>query len=445
MRIPAKPPHFDSILKNIEKERFLSLIFQARSPTYKQRYLHWDKMRHLSAPRGLSHEEWWAMTKLARRSLYKSLPLHDRRRAPFVFCLPDPAMEYLHQIDQGAGGRLELAEGGIATSSMRDRYLVHSLMEEAITSSQLEGAVTTRAVAKEMIRTNRKPRDTSERMILNNYLAMRRIREIKPQPLTKELLLDLHRILTTDTLETTDAVGRFRLPNESVGVYDMDNNLLHDPPSAEQLEDRLARMCQFANEESETDFFIHPVVRAIILHFWLAYEHPFVDGNGRCARALFYWSMLRHGAWLTEFLSISQIIRKAPVKYGRAFLYTETDEMDLTYFIFYHLDVIKQAIEQLHQYISTKSRNLRQAEQLIRKQEGLNHRQLALLSHALRHADAEYTIQSHRTSHDVVYQTALRDLLDLRDRGLLREQKKYGKTLCYHPVQDLEQKVCATQ
>ena len=58
--------------------------------------------------------------------------------------------------------------------------------------------------------------------------------------------------------------------------------------------------------------FIHPMIRSIILHFWLAYDHPFVDGNGRTARALFYWSMLRHGYWLFEFISISQIILKGP-------------------------------------------------------------------------------------------------------------------------------------
>ena len=65
--------------------------------------------------------------------------------------------------------------------------------------------------------------------------------------------------------------------------------------------------------------FLHPVIRSILLHFWVAYDHPFVDGNGRNARALFYWSMLRHGFWLAEFFSISHEILKAPRKYYRAF------------------------------------------------------------------------------------------------------------------------------
>ena len=116
----------------------------------------------------------------------------------------------------------------------------------------------------------------------------------------------------------------------------MYDEIFHDPPPAEQLDERMAAMCDFANGKIPNHF-IHPVVRAIILHFWLAYDHPFVDGNGRTARALFYWLMLRNNYWLFEFISISQIIRKAPIKYGRAFLYTETDDNDLTYFILYHL------------------------------------------------------------------------------------------------------------
>lgn len=52
------------------------------------------------------------------------------------------------------------------------------------------------------------------------------------------------------------------------------------------------------------------------LHFMLGYEHPFVDGNGRVARAMFDWAMLRNGYWLFEFISVSRIIRQAPAKYA---------------------------------------------------------------------------------------------------------------------------------
>ena len=101
-----------------------------------------------------------------------------------------------------------------------------------------------------------------------------------------------------------------------------------------------------------------PVIRAIVLHFMLAYDHPFWDGNGRCARALFYWCVLRHGYWLLEYVSISAVIRRAPVKYGMAFLYTETDEGDVTYFIDHQAEVIEKSVSDLKDYLVKKTREL---------------------------------------------------------------------------------------
>ncbi|HEC02990.1 MAG TPA: Fic family protein, partial [Phycisphaerales bacterium] len=179
-----------------------------------------------------------------------------------------------------------------------------------------------------------------------------------------------------------------------------------------------------------------------ILHFWLAYDHPFVDGNGRVARALFDWSMLRHGYWLFEFVSISQIILKAPAKYGRAFLYTETDDNDLTYFVLHQLNVINRAIKELHAYIKRRTERLQAIEQELRGVAILNHRQRALVSHALRHPHQHYTIRSHQTSHNVVYQTSRIDLLDLEKRGILTA-RKIGKTWHFMPASNLEEKLGA--
>ena len=198
-------------------------------------------------------------------------------------------------------------------------------------------------------------------------------------------------------------------------------------------------MCRFANAVHDTHF-IHPVIRSIILHFWLAYVHPFTDGNGRTARALFYWSMLRHGYWIFEYISISSIIREASTKYARAFLYTETDDNDLTYFILYHLDVINKAIKSLHEYIKKKTKEQKILEQRMRHIDMLNHRQAALIAHALRHPHHRYTVKSHMTSHNVVYQTGRTDLQDLENKGLLTSMKR-GRTFVFIPPEDLESRL----
>ena len=143
------------------------------------------------------------------------------------------------------------------TPETKDRYCVRSLIEEATTSSQLEGAATTRRVAKDMIRSGRRPRDRSEKMILNNYLTMQRIGEIKNEPLTPDLVFQIHRLVTDGTLDDVTAAGRFRRDDESVRVEDAYGEVFHEPPPASELDERLAAMCDFANGKTPSEF-VHP-------------------------------------------------------------------------------------------------------------------------------------------------------------------------------------------
>ena len=217
-------------------------------------------------------------------------------------------------------------------------------------------------------------------MILNNYRTMQRIASMKGEKLTKELIFEVHRSITDDTLSDPSGAGRFRRREERVVVANVEEEVLHTPPPADELEERMQLMCDFANPKAAPGF-IHPAVRAMILHFWLAYDHPFIDGNGRTARALYYWSMLHQGYWLCEFISISEIILRAPAKYGRAFLYSETDNNDLTYFIVYHADVVRRAINALTEHVEQRSRELEELEAELRGMAGLNYRQRVLITH----------------------------------------------------------------
>lgn len=409
------------------------------------RYLHWDKLRRLPPPEGLTSQQWWFAVKLARRGAAKKLGFVDAAERPFWYTLPDAVLEALHDVDQRGAGAIQTHEP-VMNQEASDAYVIRSLFEEAITSSQLEGAATTRAVAKEMLRTGRPPADRSERMILNNFKSMTRIQELRNEALTPALLTELHALVTDQTLEP-EQVGRWRRSDEQVEVVDAYEDVLHTPPPADTLPQRMEALCRFANGGSPGpggDGFVHPVVRAIVLHFWLSYDHPFVDGNGRTARTLFYWAMLRAGYWAFEYVSISQAILRAPAKYGRAFLLTETDEGDLTYFLLYHLDIIRRSLDDLHAYIDRKEREVRGAESLLRTAAWLNHRQRALLVHALKHPGRPYTIRGHQASHGVVYQTARTDLLALRDAGLL-EKSKQGRKLVFTAPSDLRARLAGPE
>jgi Fic family protein len=275
-------------------------------------------------------------------------------------------------------------------------------------------------------------------MIFNNFQAMNTVRRWEG-PLTPERVLELHRVVTDGTLDNPESAGRLqRVGDDRVHVEAPDGEVVFSPPPAEQLPERLELMCSFADGEG-VEGFLHPVVRAILLHFWLAHDHPFEDGNGRTARALFYWAMRSQGYWLTEFLSISRILRNAPMQYARAFLFTERDEGDTTYFIAYQLNVILRAIDDLHRELRRQMAEIRDSERIL-SSAGLNHRQAALVRHALRHPNAEYTFQSHQRSHGVVYQSARNDLLDLETRGYV-DRRKVGRTYRFRPSPRLRDRV----
>ncbi|MBI5899012.1 MAG: Fic family protein [Rhodocyclales bacterium] len=444
MRLPEKAPSLESSFAKLAPARIEALMRHA-NPLPAGKYLHWDELRRRAAPEGLTHDEWWAAVNVGRMALLQPLPLLDKQGKPFVFATPSPVAIDLHHIDRDAAGQIRAAAGAPLREDSH-RYLISSLIEEAITSSQLEGASTTRNVAAAMLRSGRKPRDLSERMIFNNYLAMEHLRSLRDVKLTPAHVLELHRILTEDTLEDTHDAGRYRR-DDAVHVVDVrDNAALHIPPPHTELPGRMQRLCDFANADESTLPFVHPALRAILLHFMLGYDHPFADGNGRTARALFYWAMAKSGYWLMEYTSISHILRKAPAKYMRAYLHTETDKNDTTYFLLHQLQTIRQAIAALHEYVARKSSEQKETEQLLARSAALrgrfNHRQTALLNHALRNPGEAYRVDAHQRSHAVVYQTARNDLLQLEALGLL-EKTKQGNAYVFYAPTDLRERLNA--
>ncbi|MCD6047305.1 MAG: Fic family protein [Gammaproteobacteria bacterium] len=447
MKVPAKPPNIKDI--PLTQQIYTSLIGSQGllgATTEKGEYLHWDQLR-VKQPRpfNLSAKQWWAATKVARKQIYKLLPFVDIHHKPFLLAIPYEITQKLYMLDRPILG-----------SSLDQALIEESMVEEAISSSQLEGAATTRKVAKEMIRSRRKPRNRDEQMILNNYHAMQYIKEIKDEPLSIELILALHKIVTEKTLDNKKDEGKLRRTDEIEIIDIATNEVLHTPPKAKELQARLEKLCDFANEDeiklaphtgyesskfhemfmiSPQKTFIHPIVRGIILHFMLAYDHPFVDGNGRTARALFYWYMARQGyAWF-EIISISQVIKDAATQYGKAFLYTETDENDITYFIFHQIDVILKAWNKFIHHFSEQTKEINAIEQKLKAYK-LNHRQLALLRYAISYPQAHLLIDEHKQSHRISYETARTDLLSLVKLGLL-SKKEVGKAFIFIATEKL--------
>jgi len=444
MKIPVSPPDYQEVIQSSGKD-FIQYIGEIGPTDSKGHYLHWDKLRHLTPPDGFTSEQWWAGMKLTRMFNFKNLDFKCKNNSKCVFYLTDEIQERLHWLDKNAAGTIT-SSIPVTNTSMRKAYIIKSLIREAISSSQMEGATTTRKVAKDMIRQGRAPIGKSEQMIFNNYHAMQFIIEFKDEELTSGIILELHKILTEKTLDNKNKAGVFRT-EEDKDIHVVDETtirILHTPPDAKGLEARIKKICAFANNGLSGNF-IHPVLKAIVLHFMLAYEHPFVDGNGRTARALFYWAMINEGYWLAEFISISQIIKRAPAKYGKAFLHTETDGNDLTYFILHQLEIIKKAIAEFHEYSGEKMEGIKSAQNLLfgakKLRKKLNIRQVAILKHALSHPNYIYSINEYQNSYGIAYETARKDLMQMSDVFSFLKKLKDGRTYVFISPSDLKERI----
>lgn len=435
MKIPAKPPVAFDYLEVFDGSITQFAAAVASVKVGSDAYLPWEKFRFHTPPDGLTPLQWWAATSIQRRSQWRALPLRDLQGSFFSYALPDEMLRLASQVSSKAGGNIGMAEP-VTNPATRDTYVVRSLMEESITSSQLEGAATTRKVAKEMLRSGRDPQDKSERMIWNNYQAMMFILEIREASLTPAIVRELHSLVTLGTLDEPDDGGRIQRPqDERVHVGTFEGEVLHSPPPAEQLEERLQELCDFANASAEEGPWLFPVLRAIAVHFMVGHDHYFVDGNGRLARTLFYWSMLHQGLWLTEFVTISTILKNAQTKYAHSYLNTEY-ESDLTYFFIYHLQVLDRAFNDLEDYLREKVRERQAVKSILSgKHVDFNHRQLAVIELALSNPSAEFSVVSHANSHHVTTETARHDLIGLAESGVLLRQKR-GRAYVWRPAPD---------
>ncbi len=409
----------------------------------KGRYLHWDEFRFKPSDDGASAVDRWTLVRRAREARRIDAPFRDKSGAKFFLVKTDFIERALHEIDSRARGGVRF-DGPAPTSGEAQSFLVTSLIEEPFSSSVFEGAVATRDQAKRLIRDSRTPRTPGERMIINNYRAIEFIKTKKGEPLTPALVLEVHRLITHDTLDDPRKAGVFRDSRDRIVVDDLaSGEILHDPPPAGALKNRMDDLCRFANDDGAENAFIHPVLRAIILHFMLAYDHPFVDGNGRTARAIFYWSVLKHGYWLLEYISISKQIKDAPIQYGKAFLETESDSGDLTYFINNQLEMILKAIDALYVFVEGKKAEVAALEKAFADRSmktRFNHRQLALLNRAARAPGLTITINQHQTTTGVSYLTARSDLEHLVKEGFFSKRKR-GATSLYAPKKDLSERL----
>lgn len=428
MKIPESPPLAPITMEAIEavQRRDLEPLFDKAI----SEALYWDKVKYLPLPHDVTPENFWvALTKLklAKTSLWVG-PLR------LGIGIGPSHHKLLHEFDLHFGGTL-ISNERIGPGE-KEQFLISSIMEEAIRSSQIEGAVTTRNVAKAMLAQNKKPVTHSELMIYNNFITIRRLKELVEEPFSEKLILEIQALITQGTMENPEGIGHFRTSNDVRVINHVDGTVVHQPPSFEEIPELMEGLYDFVNREKDPQF-VHPILKASILHFLIGYIHPFSDGNGRTARAIFYWYLLKKGYWLTEFLSISSIILKSKDAYAKAFLYTEADSLEMRYFLNYKLKVIRLAYSGLREYIKRKI-DEKAHQQSYLKIGGINQRQASILNMVNEEPGRVLTVKEIETKFGIVNQSARSDLKGLEALGLLKVILVNKQKQVFHRVDDFE-------
>jgi Fic family protein len=412
---------YKDILVNYASHPILEVVSKINTD-----YLYWSDVKYRAQPLNLTPEELWAIVKGERQKTNLYLPDFPNLH----FSLTNHMQRQCHEFDMNFGRSGGASKNFPEDKTTQEIYLVSSIMEEAIASSQMEGAATTREVAKDMLRRKVSPQDKSQRMILNNYITINFIREHFREPLTPEFIFQIHGLMTENALDVADAAGRLRRDDENIVVGNgMTGETVHTPPPANCLPEFVSNLCKFFND-TNTTVFIHPIIKAIIIHFLLGYYHPFADGNGRTARALFYWYMMKSNYWLVQYLSISRIIRGSKKAYEKAYLYTECDGNDMSYFIQYNLNVLHKSFDELIKYLERKNNEKRKAERLIHLG-NVNPRQAEVLNRYIENPDEITTSVDLMRRLGISAGTAKSDLKDLTAKGYLCEIALNGKTKGY--------------
>lgn len=298
----------------------------------------------------------------------------------------------------------------------REAFFIDSSVEEAITSAIYEGAHSTRAQAQQLIASGKKPKNKDEWMLVNNFRAMKWVHEHRKEPVSEKVVLQLHRIVTENTMDGDDAnfSGKFRNDKVFVGPHE---GIAHDLIGQAIEEARV-----LATENAR---YIHPLIRGILVHYFTAYIHPFFDGNGRTARALFYFQAMGNGLNYVQLLSVSAYLKEHGTQYEKTFEKVVSNGLDVTYFVDFCLDSIHSAL----MAVSKKVAYLLKINQL-KESFGLTLNQIGLLQRMALQRFRTVSIEEYAVQIKMSREVARQELKSLAELGVI-EGEKSGKKLIY--------------
>lgn len=412
-------------LPEAEQTALLQTILQINNS-----YLDWEKVQHMSLkPETLSNPEIWEAALQARNQGFtRNLVLND---AVFAWSVSNDMEAVLHDLDVHLAGGKDIA--AVMDQKNDHRYLVNASLDEAMASAQLAGYPVSKKMVKELLLKKKTTANETEQVIVNIYRCLQKVKEWELTAISTEKLLELHQLLTKDTIKLK-GIGRYRTNNK----YDLSNiedAAAYKAVDAKAVASWMQWLESFMNEDKQP-FFIHPVIKACVIAYFITYIRPFKDGNGRMSRLLLYWYLLRKGYWALQYTSVSNIIVKLRAQYQKSFLQVQVNA-DMGYFIHFMIQALRMADRSLKD--SLQRTNKEKENNPFVRIDGLNIRQATALQWIKEEPEKIVTIRELRSGFGVSKETARTDLTALTENGWLKFYHLNKKTYAFVKGDSFEQ------
>jgi len=364
--------------------------------------------------KGFNIDEVWKEVQEFRKESGIRLPLQDQQGEDLFVVLTEELKELIVGIDDIANKNL--FEN--ARLEIKEEIMQKALLDEAYESSVIEGAHTTKKQTKKMIEENLEPKDKSEKMVLNNYYALKYVMENKNEPITEKTILDVYRIVTKETLDEEDKSEKYRIDQNE--VLNQLNEVIYTPPIAENVQPMMDDLIRFLYHEDEN---IHPILKALIFHYYFVYIHPFHDGNGRTARAITYMYLLQNDYTFFKYFSISSMIVDSRGSYYKSIKDSEDSESDATYFILVYSKIIMESIKKVTGDFLRQYQKDIVLDQIKTRGLSLNKRQEKAINFMLKYSKSIDINTYINKINNVSQETGRKDLNDLVEYNLIEKAK----------------------
>ncbi len=223
-------------------------------------------------------------------------------------------------------------------------------------------------------------RDRDIQEVLNYRKVIEYIGQISSKEdlqINENLLLELHK-LTVDRILPSEKIGKFR-ETQVVIKNSLTQEVTFRPPPSTAIPGQMEEFLQFVNDKQNED--IHPVLKSGIVHYEFVRIHPFVDGNGRVARALSTLILFLEGYDIRKFFSLEEYFDSDALDYYEALKSVEKNQGDLTLWLEYFTKGLSIELNKIKEKVENISIDAHLKEKLGGKPIMLSERQIKIIEY----------------------------------------------------------------